>query len=184
MSSNNSSSKKLLYAGIGSRNTPESILTTMHQLAEVLAKNNFILRSGAANGADSAFEIGCDYVNGEKEIWLPWEGFNNHVNTNLYPTNNHFSIAETLHPAWHKLRPGAKKLHARNVGQILGKDIHSPVSFVICWTPDGCESHSTRTKITGGTGTAIGLASQYNIPIFNLKNQKSYDQIMNIIAKF
>jgi hypothetical protein len=172
---------QLLYAGIGSRNTPSDILLIMQQLAETLAKNGFTLRSGAADGADYAFEIGCDKVNGKKEIWLPWKNFNNHSDTKLYPTENHFTLAETIHPAWNRLKLGAKKLHARNVGQILGKDVNTPVSFVICWTPDGCETHNTRTRITGGTGSAISLANHYNIPIFNLQKQESYSQLLQII---
>ena len=46
------------YAGIGSRKTPEDIITLMHRLGVRLAELGFTLHSGAANGADTAFEIG------------------------------------------------------------------------------------------------------------------------------
>ena len=49
--------------------------------------------------------------------------------------------------------------------------------YVICWTPDGCESHLTRSIKTGGTGTAIAIASTNGIPVFNLKNADAIDRL-------
>ena len=40
------------YAGIGSRETPTEILNIFENIGFYLAKNNFILRSGHAGGAD------------------------------------------------------------------------------------------------------------------------------------
>jgi len=50
----------IYYAGIGSRSTPDNVLGIMEKLGIVLAKKGFILRSGGADGADKAFEKGCD----------------------------------------------------------------------------------------------------------------------------
>ena len=158
------------YAGVGSRTTPRLVLLTMFNLAHRLAINNFLLRSGAANGADTAFENGCMEARGQSEIWLPWSGFNNHSDTGFLPLEEHYQMAKTLHPRWDTLSRSIKALHARNVGQILGTDLNSPVNLVICYTPDGCESEDSRTKYTGGTGTAIALASRYGIPVYNLRN--------------
>lgn len=159
-----------IYTGIGSRKTPPEVLDWMRLVASRLAGKGYILRSGAADGADSAFEAGCDAAGGKAEIWLPWRGFNNHGDTGLYPSDRHAEVAKTVHPAWDRLSRGPKALHARNVGQVLGGDIASPADFVLCWTPDGCESEATRSKDTGGTGTAIALASRHGIPVFNLAN--------------
>ena len=57
--------------------------------------------------------------------------------------------------------------------QILGLELDCPTEFVVCWTPDGCESHLKRTSKTGGTGLAISLASKLGIPIYNLYNEDS-----------
>jgi len=77
-------------------------------------------------------------------------------------------IAEKFHPAWNRCSSYAKKLHARNAFQVLGRNLNKPSSFLICWTPDGCISHKTRSIKTGGTGTAISIADHYNVPVFNL----------------
>jgi len=61
------------YAGIGSRKTPEGILKIFEYLGGYFAARSVLLRSGAAAGADSAFERGCDRLRGPKEIYLPWK---------------------------------------------------------------------------------------------------------------
>lgn len=156
-----------LYAGIGSRETPPEVLAKMEALASDLAGQGFVLRSGAAAGADAAFELGCDRARGAKDIWLPWRGFNGHE-SGSFPGEAHFESAAVLHPAWVRLSRGARALHARNVGQVLGADLQTPVEFVLCWTPDGCESREKRSARTGGTGTAIALADERGIAVFNM----------------
>lgn len=168
--------RPLYYAGVGSRQAPESILALMRELAAYLASLGYILRTGKAVGSDTAFEEGCLSVDGPIELWLPWEGYKRHQGIGYYPTQEFFDIASTLHPVWNILPRYAKYLHARNVGQILGQNCQYPASFVLCWTPDGCEDESTRTKATGGTGTAISLASRNKIPIFNLARADALDR--------
>ncbi len=168
----------LYFAGIGSRGVPDNIFKLMQDISEYLGSLGYVLRSGKAIGSDTAFEIPYDLNGYRKEIWLPWIGFNKHKGVGYYPNENHFKQGPKIHPLWEKLPRYMKFLHARNVGQILGTDLNTPVEFVVCWTPDGCESHETRTKVTGGTGTAITVASFNNIPVFNLKNEDAVERLM------
>lgn len=46
--------KKIIYAGIGSRETPNTVLITMEQLGQSLAQQGWLLRSGNCFGADQA----------------------------------------------------------------------------------------------------------------------------------
>lgn len=166
-----SKSLVLIYAGVGSRETPGPIMQQMQALAENFARRGFLLRSGAAVGADSAFERGCDEANGQKEIWLPWNGYEGRPRTGLLPTQDMMKIASRVHPAWTNLSQGAQKLHARNVGQVLGANCDVPADFLVCWTQDGCEKVSPAYTKTGGTRTAIALANEHNVPVFNLRNE-------------
>ena len=50
----------MYYAGIGSRETPGLMLGAFARIGEFLAKKGYTLRSGGADGADTAFEVGCD----------------------------------------------------------------------------------------------------------------------------
>ena len=152
------------YAGIGSRETPADIKWLMTQVAKGLSAN-YTLRSGGADGADAAFEIGANRA----EIYLPWKGFNHHPSSLYNITPAAFELAKQVHPAWNRLTPGAMKLHARNCYQILGAELDNPVRFVICWTPDGACQPRELSRATGGTATAIRLACLRHISIFNLQ---------------
>lgn len=149
---------KRIYTGIGSRSTPPEVLKQMYIFASILGRHGFMLRSGGAQGADSAFEDGCDHNKGMKEIFLPWKGFNNKESQFYSPALKAYDIAKQFHPAWNKCSWGAMKLHARNSHQILGPELDDPTDFIICWT-----------KTRGGTNQAIRIAMEYGIPIWNLK---------------
>ncbi len=156
-----------VYAGIGSRKTPQAVLETMDRIGRAMARHGWTLRSGAADGADTAFEAGAEHGKGPREIWLPWPGFNGRtadgaatrVGTNSQANRD---LARQSHPAWHVLRDAVQKLMVRNVHQILGPEPGSspPSDVVICWTPDGTGE--------GGTGMAIRLAERHGIPVVDL----------------
>lgn len=172
----------IYYTGVGSRRVPDPIRQKMVELGRWLAHHGFTLRSGAADGSDAAFEEGCDAGGGNKEIWLPWPGFNGHNGQGAYlipgsELAQYEAVAASLHPAWDRLTQGPRKLHSRNVGQVLGKQRSTPSAFEVCWTPDGCISAATRTRDTGGTATAIVLAEQYGIPRFNLHDPNALSRV-------
>lgn len=157
---------QFFYAGIGSRQTPLPVLALMSAAAVRLAATGWTLRSGGADGADLAFEQGAG--NGPKEIYLPWQGFNGNSSL-LYDIDDAaFELAAQYHPNWSRLKSSVRRLIARNSYQVLGRDLATPVRFVLCWTPDGIISAQGRTEASGGTGQAIAIAADRGIPVFNL----------------
>jgi hypothetical protein len=159
------------YAGIGSRDTPQEVLTIMEKLAKAFASQGFVLRSGAAEGADTAFEIGCDQANGKKEIFLPWKGFNDSKSDLFYENLSHMAeeIAFRNHPNLYRCTYGVIKMMTRNTCQILGQDCKTLSKFVVCYTVDG--------EFSGGTGQALRVAKAYNIPIFNLYFKENLEKL-------
>lgn len=172
--------KYLPYTGIGSRETPVKVMEQMSDLARNLEGLGYTLRSGGAPGADTAFEIG---VRRKKEIYLPWRYFNRNQSPLFEVGEEARAIASRFHPAWASLKPSVRNLMGRNAYQVLGKDLQSPSEFVVCWTPDGCESSKDRTARTGGTGLAIALASSLSIPIFNLRQPAAMDRLLFFIQR-
>jgi len=144
----------MFYSGVGSRKTPDHIQQRIKAVATALEKRGYTLRSGGAAGADRAFESGV--MTGMKEIFY----HKDHI------CEEAFYIAKQIHPAWGACDDVAKRLHARNVYQVLGRDLQTPSDFVLCWTPDGSDG-SFSSRVTGGTRTAIVLAYQRDIPVFN-----------------
>jgi hypothetical protein len=161
------------YTGIGSRETPKGILTIMTTLATKLEGKGYILRSGGADGADTAFEIGVTSPQ-MKNIYLPWKGFNNNPSPLHQIPPQCFELAEAIHPAWGRCSHGVRKLHARNTQQILGTYLDTPSKFVVCWTPDGLP--------VGGTATAINLAIANDIEVINLGSPKGLARILQFIT--
>lgn len=147
------------YTGVGSRETPADILAVMTRLAQCLARDGWTLRSGRARGADRAFEAGAGRA---KEIFLA-----------KHATQTVMDMASRIHPAWHRCDDFARRLHGRNCFQVLGHDLNSPSRFLVCWTRDGLDQ--------GGTRTAITLARQNGVPVFNLAIRSDFERIASYI---
>lgn len=162
------------YAGIGARNTTQEILEVMASIGSQLADLGWLLRSGAATGADSAFEEGCT---GAKEIYIPWENYNDRsvLEGNVYVGATALTIEHAMHyhPNPSALTQGVKKLHARNSAILGGLNLDDPVDMVICWTVNG--------EIAGGTGQAMRIAIDNEIPIFNLALDKDWDLLEQFV---
>ncbi len=160
------------YAGIGSRQTPKEIQKLMTDIAMEMARRGWALRSGGADGADMAFELGAKLAEGSSTIYLPWETFNHesrirHLGYSrsretlvVQPTKAAESIAASNHPAWQHCSSAAKLLHMRNVYQVMGHDLNTQSQLIICWTRNASGN--------GGTGQAIRIARKLNIPVFDL----------------
>ena len=162
------------YAGIGARATPEHILDEMQDIAGELEEQGYILRTGGAAGADDAFMAGVSNTD-NVELYLPWQGYNNFQSVNDRPTTGAYEIAWRYHGNWAACTPGVRKMHARNANIVLGKDLKSPVDFILCYTEGG--------KAQGGTGMAIRIAEgEALIPVFDLGLGADY--IFNQLAEW
>lgn len=167
----------MIYTGIGARSTPPEIRKAMVSMGRFMAEWGHTLRSGGAQGADEAFETGCDERNGEKEIYLPFARFRGNESPLFGSCREARMIAKKYHPVWEILGDTARDFMGRNTYQILGKDLKTPTDFVICWTHNGAEK--------GGTSQAIRLAKDYGIPVINLGSDslsKSEEKLMKLIV--
>ena len=160
---------KIIYAGIGSRETPSVILGVFKKLSSDLEDMGVLLRSGGAPGADSAFALGVKEEK-HKRIYIPSNGFNG-----LYDRKDNMImdcrkltkdikdqsriIVNRFHPNPRALKPYAMELMMRNTYQILGHTLNLVSNFVVCWTVNG--------DLVGGTAQALRLAKAYDIPVFN-----------------
>lgn len=136
----------VIYAGIGSRETPEPVLKVMTETAARLGAEDWTLQSGGAVGADTAFEQGAL----KKRIFYANEAM----------SECHFSIARRMHPAPHLLKDFAMKLMARNCSQVLGEKLDRPVDIVLAYTKGGMGA--------GGTGQALRIARRIGLPVIDL----------------
>ncbi|MFG6082897.1 macro domain-containing protein [Paracoccus litorisediminis] len=149
----------IAYAGVGARETPADVLAVMRDFGGLAAAEGWLLRSGGARGADTAFHDGAKALKVKSEIFLPeeksWGGDYRFATTDV-----HYRIMRALHPTPEKLTGIALELMARNGCQVYGQDFTNPSRVVVCWTEGG--------KDKGGTAQAIRLAGAAGIPILNL----------------
>ena len=147
------------YAGIGARATPITILDDMCNIAYMLECEGYILRSGGADGADTAFESGLE----------------EQKNKEIFYARNYTSAAmqhaKAYHPRWFSLSEYAKQLMARNSMILLGENLDTPVDFVVCWTAGGAT--------IGGTGQGLRIADDYNITVYNLGKEYEFERFMD-----
>jgi len=158
--------KGMLYAGVGSRETPAHILTVMHDYAAAKARTGAILCSGGAQGADSAFEDGADSEGGVSRIYTVDDVTDKHKEA--------YALAEGCHPAWNKLPTYVRKLMVRNVFIVAGPEVDRPVDYVLAWTPNGC--------VTGGTGHTLRVARRLGVPSYNLHDFSALQKAKTYIS--
>ena len=171
---------KRIYAGIGARNTPPDILDIMRFLADKLEDAGWLLRSGGASGADSAFESGVkSYTN--RCIYLPGPSFNGKApgkgcfDSTVLPGWKHaLMTVDEFHPNPSALSDFVRKLMARNAMQVFGPTMESPAEMIIAWTLDG--------EIIGGTGQALRMAEGCGIKVYNLGNPETLENIFESLG--
>lgn len=160
-----------IYAGIGSRETPPEYLELMTHVAQDLGPG-WLLRSGGAKGADTAFAAGAQ----NKEIHLPWNSYNNNwagregrVVPIITPAIT--EIAARFHPNWCNLSATVRSFMERNTTIVLGQNLDDYARMVICWTPNG--------RMMGGTSHAMRIAYHYDIPVFNLALREDITRLIH-----
>ena len=171
------------YAGIGSRETPEDILGLMVAIAKVMQERGYIMRSGAAIGADSAFEAGIT-DDSMKEIYLPKKGFEGRFDGILlsgavYDKAQEMALQNHPNPdaLFYDKKPGGRSkpkfaalAHTRNMAQVLGRNLDKKAMVILAYTPDGAAS--------GGTGQAIRVAESLGVPVLNLRRPEIREAVM------
>jgi hypothetical protein len=58
------------------------------------------------------------------------------------------------------------------VHQVLGSTCDNVASFVVCWTQDGATCAAETSARTGGTGTAVRIASAHGVTVYNLRREE------------
>lgn len=179
------------YTGIGSRETPKDICALQRRLAFILGTCGYALQSGGCpEGSDFAFLQGAlrakRFHQRHLRIYLSWNGMaglyhdpeKGLLDAGTFSTHAQArQIAEQLHPAWERCGRGAKAHHTRNVFQILSDTLANPTAFVLCYAPpQGSQGH-----VKGGTATAVKLALERGVPVYNLYHADVLDRCTKLV---
>lgn len=169
------------FALIGSRETDTETCEWLNCVSKVLMQAGGQGYSGGAEGADEQLTNAVKELLTTKEyrgydlakIFIGWYKFNGLIGGDLdgavidgskvSSVPKATKIAQVLHPAFDKLKPGAKALHTRNCFQILDEDLNTPVDVVFY----AANQFDQMGRPLGGTATAWKLATALGIPTFN-----------------
>ena len=159
------------------------MLALRERLARKLAAGGWTLRSGHAQGADRAFEVGAG---GRAVIYLPSPTFGQRpyrdkrtgeVDPGMKLSGEAVCLPEQWRGHYQTLQlSGIRSMHAgvqefvrllhgRNFAQVFGHDepdFSEPSRFVLCWRPE------PEGQPQGGTATAVLLARRQGIEVRNL----------------
>ncbi len=164
-----------MYAGVGARETPADMLETIERVAMQLARAGWTLRTGMSPGADQAFYRGARAAGGRVELYLPWPSFQAQARPHTEgpdvfvlpaPGPRAYALAARFHPGWSELSAETRELRARDVHEVLGRDLFSPARLVVCWTADG--SLDGTGAGAGGTGQALRVAHGHGVGVLNV----------------
>lgn len=135
------------------------------------------LHSGNAVGWDNIFGIGGNFGNPSLvNLYLVNKNHNKHQ---ILPTNVlHFDadhpewaeIAPIYHGGYHRMSPYVKKLFNRNAGIVMNSNLLIAV-------PNEAD------KNWGGTGHSCRIAKARGIPVLNLNNIETVQEILNLISQ-
>ena len=173
-----------IYAGIGSRDTPDDVRGVMTRLARMYESQGHLLRSGGAAGADQAFEAGVQDPR-HRSIYLPGQSFQGRragaggfVDATRLPTwSEADQLTNRYHPAPGALKPFMRNLMGRNAMQVLGPSLGRPADRIIAWAPGGHEGDSPPPGFReGGTGQALRMGRALGVPIINLAKPGRMEQ--------
>lgn len=183
----------MIVTGIGSRpkNLPSEkgeiatwLVDLVKEIGDVAKKNNWTLRSGAADGMDTLFE---DAWGLSKQIFMPFEDFNGRVPgvdgailvDDPMILEQATTIASKVHPVWKRLKKPAKELHTRNVFQALGPELNRPSDFCVYYAPV-----DENGEVEGGTRTAVEICKSHNVPTYNLRNTDDVAKLREFLKKW
>lgn len=158
----------MYYTGVGSRKAPEHVLELMTDIGVVLCQQGFTLRTGCAGGADEAFR--SRVPSSKREVYVPADA------EIALARGEAKELAREARGSFKGLNEDGILLHTRNAFQVLGITLTIPSEFLIFYA----EPDPTREGVfKGGTNTAVQIAKRFDIPVFNLYEQKVFDKFKN-----
>jgi hypothetical protein len=153
------------YVITGNDEAPQEVLDRMVAIVKDLEKAGYTLRNGGMKGPEDITEKAAT----NKEVHLPWKGFDNKDSKFTFTSNHAKDLAKQFHPAFDGVKPVVQTFLAKNVRMIMGKDLKSPALFLITWSMDGAETMAEKSIKTGTTGHSVAIACALRIPVFNLQ---------------
>jgi len=158
----------MIYTGIGELNASVRTVIELREIGLLLARKDWVLRSGHETTCDIAFEEGSDEGEGKSEIYTADMSYRGDDKSTFHSSGLVREIAARYVTSWKKLSPTSKRYYVRNVHEILGFTLKEPSRMIICWTDKG--------EMTRRTAIAMKMSRDYHIELINLGLDRATDK--------
>lgn len=162
-------------ACIGSRRLSAGAIAACESGGADLARAGYVVSSGGAQGADQAFMRGALGGGGRVVCYLPWARYEAEALASMRHLGGELSIevydpardtewlslAEANHPAWERCSRGARSLHARNSGIVLGRASSERAAVVVAMPS---------VDYSGGTMQGMRLSQTSGVAVWDLRS--------------
>jgi len=163
-------------------------------LVPLLMKNKYVMRMGGDN--QNKFEEAVAPLHMYKEIYLAWSSANKQLApsaTRKKPSVYAYRIAvnsflnsrkEASEEKFNNLPFGVKSNLAKDSHILYGAELNNKISFIIINTSCGSTAFTRDMdfKVLGRASNWIQYASKFNLKIYNINNETSYNELKMILA--
>lgn len=161
---------------------PEAIVEKAKSLAVLLNSKGFKYRHGS-DGNDE-FQNGLVKLPDFKyESFLPWKKFNPLVIPDAKLSEQAYNIAFSTQKNFVDRPSTIRAILAKDIQVMLGEDCRHPLTMLIVYSECGSDKISKEMdfKKVGQLPFYFKICAEANIPVFNIKSEESFKQLVNFI---
>lgn len=152
---------------------PQEAKDKILKVVRALADKGLTLRLAPGSNDHFLNEVASLFPN--KEIYLPWGGYNREVKSpeSLQPSELSYRVAINFHKRFLDLPDAVRTILANEANMILGKNCDNIVGFILGWSPGGDEliTKDTDFKNLGNLSFSLRIAKAFSIPFLNIANK-------------
>lgn len=147
---------------------PDDVIKTFVKIAEHVATTGFTVRTGSGElGEACKHALKPSYI----EQYAPWEGFEDANDIFSKTTNHAKALAMRFQKGLSGSKPAIWAIAAVYLNVLLGKEITSPATALVIWSPCGSvDSLGATLPRFSPLRLPLRLANYMKIPVFNIKN--------------
>ncbi|UFP94580.1 hypothetical protein [Gloeobacter morelensis] len=168
------------YTGVGSTEPPPDVAALVILVAQHLAGQGMVVRTGHDKGTDAAFATAAAAES--RRIYVPHSGAGGYQDGLVVCDPETIAratrLAASVHPHWKSYNNFQRRAHTRRVFQLLGEDLDSPSAYVICFVPEDGDG-----KIQGSARTILALAQVQRIECYNLAELQTRTRFRQRLAE-
>ena len=166
------------YAVNFDQNTPQEQVERIRNICKELNDDGWTMRISATSKNMLDLDV-------EQEVVLPFSSFDYEgKHETYYPSKHSKQLAISLSRGWDNIPEKAQSFVVHNWSLMLGRHLNGVVNMLITWTPDGIVDGRQCSRDTGYSQGFLDIASKYNVPIYNFKNDGEDRRVLEYASRY